>query len=387
MFHAARVSLGALCLLLLSGCDRGRENKQAGKPEPSLARVDNPSSCKDTCSRPMIGPAGVASNRASTVGSVTSETVSRARSQDELEGVPILFSASEGTDPLAADLIDLFGRDKLRVSLIQGLGPRQTLHDLLHRPGVDMAVVEMDSLGSLTARTRRMAQKRLRYIARLYTHDLHVLARRDIADLQQLNGRRVDVGPAGSATWVTAQRVFATLGVKPVLTEFGGSTALDHLRSGEIDAALLIAPRPSRLISDIPPDESLHLLPLPYRGDVAEGYLPGQFEPSDYPNLIRDGRPVHTLAVGTLLAVVNWPKGTKAHGRARRFVHSLYSRFAELQEQGRHPKWKEVSPAAVAPGWQLFQPVEDWLDRYERRSASAAGAISMSASRPHPQDQ
>ena len=183
MFHAARVSLGALCLLLLSGCDRGRENKQAGKPEPSLARVDNPSSCKDTCSRPMIGPAGVASNRASTVGSVTSETVSRARSQDELEGVPILFSASEGTDPLAADLIDLFGRDKLRVSLIQGLGPRQTLHDLLHRPGVDMAVVEMDSLGSLTARTRKMAQKRLRYIARLYTQDLHVLARRDIADL------------------------------------------------------------------------------------------------------------------------------------------------------------------------------------------------------------
>ena len=335
----------------------------------------------------MTRRAGVASPGASIVESVASETVSRARSKDEFAGVPILFSASEETNSLAADLIDLFGRDTLRVSPIQGLGPRQTLNDLLHRPGVDMAVVEMDSLDSLPARTRRVAQKRLRYIARLYTQDVHVLAHRNIADLRQLDGRRVNVGPTGSATWLTAQRVFATLGVKPVLTEFGGSTALDHLRSGEIDAALLIAPRPSRRIFDIPPDGSLHLLPLSYRGELAETYLPGQLEPSDYPNLIRDGRPVHTLAVGTLLAVVNWPKGTKAHGRVRRFVHSLYSRFAELQEQGRHPKWKEVSPAAVAPGWQLFQPVEDWLDRYERRSASAAGAISANASRPHPQDQ
>ena len=387
MFHAAGVSLGALCLLLLSGCDRGRQDWQVGQAEPSLTRGDNPDRCKEKCSRPMINPPGVAAISVSSRQSVGRETVLQPRSKDEFEGVPILFSTSEEPDPLAADLVDLLGRDKLRVSPIQGLGPRQTLNDLLHRPGVDMAVVDMDSLESLTGRTRRLAQKRLRYIARLYTQDLHVLARRNIADLRQLDGRRVDVGRSGSATWRTARLIFATVGISPVLTEFGGSTALDQLRSGEIDAALLIAARPSRRILDIPPDESLHLLPISYRGDLAEAYLPAQLEPSDYPNLIRDGRPVHTLALGTLLAVVNWPKGTEGYSQARRFVHSLYSRFAELQEQGRHPKWKDVSPAAVAPGWQLFQPVEDWLDSYERKSASAAGAIPANASRPLSQNR
>src|SRR5215212_10290388 len=110
MFHVACVPLGSLCLLLLTGCDRGRADRQMGKPEPLLARVDEPL-CKHSCSGPLISRRGGASKPASTVvvGSIASDTVSRARSEDEFDDVPILFSASDENDALAADLIDFFG--------------------------------------------------------------------------------------------------------------------------------------------------------------------------------------------------------------------------------------------------------------------------------------
>jgi TRAP-type uncharacterized transport system substrate-binding protein len=287
-----------------------------------------------------------------------------------------LFSSAETTDHrLPGDLVNVLANDKLRVLPILGGGPLQTIDDLLRLPGIDVGVVQVDAPESLTAAMRTLVRKRLRYIARLYDEEIHVLATRDIHELRHLDGRRVAIGPSGSATSLTSRSLFEKLAIQPITAELDHASALDRLRSGGLDAVLLVAARPARLISDLKADERFHLVSVDYQDELAELYLPGRLEPTDYPNLIHETKPVPTIAVGTVLAVVDWPKGTRGHRRAVRLARAFYSRFGELHGPGRHPKWGEVSPTAMAPGWQLFKPAEDWAKRASESKKNGASGL------------
>ncbi len=82
---------------------------------------------------------------------------------------------------------------------------------------------------------------------------------------------------------------------------------------------------------------------------------------------------MNTLAVGSVLAVFNWPENSDRYRRVERFVNAFFSRFDEFMLPGRHPKWKEVSLTAEVPGWERSKPAQDWLK---------AGRSGPSAGRP-----
>jgi TRAP-type uncharacterized transport system substrate-binding protein len=207
------------------------------------------------------------------------------------------------------------------------------------------------------------AQQRLSYIARLYNEELHVLASRDIMSLKQLDGRKVNIDKPGSGTSLTAKILFDKLGIKPEFTHFDQATSHERLRSGEIQAALYVAGRPVRAISEFQGDGRFHLLSVPFERNVAETYLPARFASSDYPRLIESGKTVETVAVGNVLAVFNWPENSERYKRVERFVEAFFSRFDEFSQPGRHPKWKEVNLTATVPNWQRFKAAQVWLDR------------------------
>jgi uncharacterized protein len=286
--------------------------------------------------------------------------------------VGVISGGADGTYiRIAADLANVLDGDNLRILPIIGRGSLQNLQDIMYMRGVDVGIVQMDARDGLaTAGLQASAQQRLRYVARLYNEELHVIASRDIADLRQLEGRKVNIDKPGSGTNLTARLIFEKLGVKPDFTVYDQATAYERLRSGELQAALFIAGRPVRAISEFQADGRFHLLPVPFEGAIAENYLPARFEPSDYPKLITDGKPVDTVAVGNVLAVFNWPENSERYKRVQRFVDAFFSRFDEFSLAGRHPKWKEVNLSATVPGWQRFKPAQDWLDR-EAVQASA----------------
>jgi hypothetical protein len=80
---------------------------------------------------------------------------------------------------------------------------------------------------------------------------------------------------------------------------------------------------------------------------------------------------VETLAVGSVLAVFNWPRNSERYRRVERFVNEFFSRFGEFQKPGRHPKWKEVSLSATVPGWERAEPARGWLEHQTEANASA----------------
>jgi hypothetical protein len=90
-------------------------------------------------------------------------------------------------------------------------------------------------------------------------------------------------------------------------------------------------------------------------------YLPTRLAPADYPNLIETGGEVPTVATGLVLLAVTSEESSGSAARVARFVETVFPRFAELQGEGRHPKWREVNLAASLPGFKRNAAAASWL--------------------------
>jgi TRAP transporter TAXI family solute receptor len=288
--------------------------------------------------------------------------------------IGIISGGADGTYiRIAADLANVLDGEKLRILPIIGRGSLQNLRDIMFLRGVDIGIVQMDARDGLgDDRLQNDAKRRLRYIARLYNEELHILAPRSVTDLRQLDGQKVNIDRVGSGTSLTARILFDKLGIKPEFTHHDQATAHERLRSGEIKAALFVAGRPVRAIADFQSEGRFHLLPVPFERSVTESYLPVRFSSTDYPRLIDPGQAVDTIAIGNVLAVFNWPEGSERAQRVNRFVEAFFSRFEEFSLPGRHPKWKEVNLGASVPGWERYKPAQDWLDRQARLASASA---------------
>jgi uncharacterized protein len=286
----------------------------------------------------------------------------------------VISGGADGTYiRIAADLANVLDGDEMRILPIIGRGSLQNLRDIMFLRGVDIGIVQMDAREGLGVdNIKNQAVQRLRYIARLYNEEVHVLANRSITDIRQLEGKKVNIDKPGSGTNLTARLIFEKLGIKPDFTTFDQASSYERLRSGEIEAALYVAGRPVRAISEFQGEGRFHLLSVPFEGEIAESYFPARLTNADYPNLVDPDKPAETLAVGSILAVFNWPERSDRYKRVEKFVNAFFSRFAEFQKPGRHPKWKEVNLAASVPGWERVKPAQDWLDL--ATASTSAGA-------------
>ena len=257
---------------------------------------------------------------------------------------------------VAADLAAVLDDgDRLRVLPILGKGSVQNLSDIARLRGVDLGVVQSDAL-AYVRRERLLpgADGLIRSVAKLYDEEVHVLARADVARVEDLAGREVNVDVRGSGTAMTASLIFEGLGLKVQALNMPQDEALLRLRRGEIGAMVYVAGRPARLFSGVEAGSGLRFLSLPADPALLETYLPAEIRHADYPNLVPEDDAVETLAVGAVLAAYAWQPGTDRFSRVARFADDLRSKFPALLRPPRHPKWREVNLAAQAPGWTRF---------------------------------
>ena len=291
-----------------------------------------------------------------------------------LDIVSLISSKPDSSFPdFVGDLDAILSRNHLRLLPILGRGPLHTVNDLLYTPGIDIAVVQADAIGALDHPARR----RLRYIAKVYDEQFHVVAGREITDIRQLDGRKVNIDGPGTGTYLTARNVFKRLKVTPEFTTDDQATSYRKLSAGEIAAAVYVAPGPARELGAFANDSRFHLVPVKYGDEIAGDYLPSEFDPSHYPSLIESGTRVETIAVANVLAVLNWPESSERYRRLARFVSAFFSRYDSSLMHDHRSKWDEGIPSARVPGWQRFRPAQQWLDR-KALAPSALGAIATS---------
>jgi TRAP-type uncharacterized transport system substrate-binding protein len=262
--------------------------------------------------------------------------------------------------------------DNLRILPMVSYGAASNLDDLLYLRGVDLAVTQSDVFEYFrTERKTPNLQNRVHYILRLPIAELHVLANTDIHSLEDLRGKKVNFGPAGSGSSLTGTIVFQRLGVQVEQVLIDQQSALQKLQSGEVAALVRVIGKPVDFFTRIPPNSGLHLVPIPFTKTFADYYTLGEFETKDYPSLVAEGQKVDTIAVPAVLAVFNWPRGSDRYRRIERFVERLFINWDQFLVAPRHPKWRDVNLGATVPGWTRYIIAERTLERFHGPSVSA----------------
>jgi TRAP transporter TAXI family solute receptor len=271
---------------------------------------------------------------------------------------------------IGADLASVLDNgDELRVLPIVGRGSVQSVADILFLKGVDVGIVRSDTLDYLEQKgIATNIKKQFTYITKLYNEEMHVVARKSIHSVRDLEGKTVAVDLPNGGTFITSIIVFERLGIKANFVYIEQRIALDKLKKGEVDAVIAVQGKPSKATTQID-DDNLHLVPIEYAKALQVDYLPAELDYEDYPKLIDKGQRVDTIAVPAVLAAYNWAPNTDRYRRLAHFVDVFFSKISDFQKPPFHPKWKEVSLTASLPGWTRFKPAQDWLAQHADATA------------------
>jgi len=257
-------------------------------------------------------------------------------------------------------------KGELRIIAMLGRGSIQNMSDLLWLKGVDMAIVQSDVLANFSrdgAAGVKNIHNSVRYITKLYDEELHLVASKSIQSIDQLNGKRISVGNTGSGTTMTSLLLLNSWGIDAETINMSFEETSAKLKSGEVDAAFMITGKPAGYLQEMDPEGKLHVVPVQISPDLAElGYLKGELNSNDYPNLIPAGTSVETIAVGAVLAVYNWSSDHDKYRRlsvfSKRLIEELDSFKENTADKGGsyHPKWAQVYLPNKVPSWTRFSP-------------------------------
>lgn len=267
---------------------------------------------------------------------------------------------------IAYDLsVGLQDGDNLRIVPVVGLGGVQNIRDVRSLKGIDIGITQSNILNTYHRNNREQVganeARKLVYIAKLFTEEIHIIAKEDISSIGQLRGKKVNLTEVGSGTQFTMRDIFRGLGIKIEEVNFPQATALEKLREGEISATILIAGKSAPSVANIKREDGFRILSIPYASALQDDYLPAKLTSDDYPELIEPGKSVSTAAVSAVLIAYNWEEGSDRYRRVKKFVEALWAKIDQFQKPPHHPKWREVNLASTLPGLERFEPMQTLL--------------------------
>jgi len=295
------------------------------------------------------------------------------------EGTVTVITAPAGgaTSVFGSDMARVLDDDAtIRVLPVLGKGPVRNVVDILYLKSIDMGAVAADvpefyklqyNIPDITSR--------LRYVAKLYHNELHIIATKSIKSIFDLDGKKIvaqtDVG------YYSAKVIFSRLNIKATFDyRTDDARALQKIADGEADAYITSTGKIFSLARNLKNENrALHLVSVPYDRRLQDMYLPTTLSSEDYPNLLSPGETIDTIATSVLLVSFNWPENTERYNRVARFVDVFFSKIEEFMKPPRHPKWKEASIAATIPGWQRFKAADEWLTRHNMLSTSQSAEV------------
>ncbi len=246
----------------------------------------------------------------------------------------------------------------IELAILPSQGALQNVIDVFRYKSVQLGVTQSDVLSYLQIYARgdpdaRRVIGELQIAGGLYDEDVYLFARPGINGLADLSGKRVDIGPPGSGTTVTALVLLHLAGVEPreVVNLFETRQVITALRAGRIDAFFRVAGTPAEYLREsISASYGFVLVPIrlnPKTEDapLAQHYTPTVIKAHAYPWL---DRPVETVKIRTAMVTAGAPVGSAACDAIGRLFRLVADNVPWLRQHG-HPKWKELErgPADV----------------------------------------
>jgi uncharacterized protein len=239
-------------------------------------------------------------------------------------------------------------------------GPIANVGRLMSTENAGLSVVPSDML-LYTAHSEdprlRKAKIYLRFIMTIGQKVVHVVARKDITRLEDLNGRRVVMGPDNTASWVVSNNILYLHGVTPSeRLQLKPPDGISALLTDQADAAFLIGDAPMQALSVMRQNaeirskvEQVHMLELKFPL-THTGYRPVTVS---YPGIAEK---LETVAILPTLVAYDFTHKSTPYFRQRcielaRIGEKIRSRLEELRASG-HKQWSATTWEIEAGDWQ-----------------------------------
>src|SRR5438309_1980535 len=209
-----------------------------------------------------------------------------------LDGAPIRLAAE-----IARVVYD--GPNMLVLPIVTR-GATENLNSLLYLRGVDTAIINSDALEEYKLQAPDI-QRRITYLLSLFPSELHIFVRPEITSLQDLAGKKVNFNTQGTAAAYSGPLIFSRLGIEVDKTFIPHQVAIEQMRKGEMSAVVFITSKPVDAFVRGRWEAGFKFLPVQYDKKFEDYYLPATLDTNEYPNLIKQGERVSTIAVPTAL--------------------------------------------------------------------------------------
>jgi len=250
----------------------------------------------------------------------------------------IATGSSEGTYfKVAQDIKQIAEKEGIPIEVVQTNGSFDNIN-LLAAGKVDLAIMQLDVLRFVAEimlkETGLNILQEAKVALNLYLEEIHVITKNpEIRALNQLQGKRVAVGPKKSGSALTAEVLLAGFGVKIEPLFDAPELAVKKLSLGEIDALIFIGGAPVPAFQSL--DKSFHFVNLPADSGLEQLYPKKKIAKSVYPWVDE----VDTHAVPSVVMTRNRSENDFVSA-LQRLVLLILSQKEHLDATG-HPKWKD----------------------------------------------
>jgi len=243
----------------------------------------------------------------------------------------------------------------LRIVPIMGKNHVQSIYDLLYLKGVDFALVRADAVEYVKRYGNfPSVQNVVRNFTKISDEKIVIIANKDIESVEDLNGKTISLGPAGSGEFVTGTILLDSLGIEAKAIEMENSAAAKQMKSGKLAAMVYLLRTPdavqsaadldaSKRIRNLKSIDKVHVLSVPESEELEAIYESEKLRNSDLPGLIKKGDSVDSYSVDAILAAYNWNSDNPRYGRVLRFVDAFVAGLDGLKSDAYEPVWKRVS--------------------------------------------
>ncbi|MDA0701722.1 MAG: TAXI family TRAP transporter solute-binding subunit [Proteobacteria bacterium] len=274
-------------------------------------------------------------------------------------GVPGLIAVAQSTDGAVFN-VEAIGKGDLESGLAQA----------------DIAYWAFNGFGTFAEQGQI---DELSAIASLYPESIHIVVRADsdITDIGQLRGRKVSLGPVQSGSFVDSQIILEAYGLSLEDIDVDllmPGTAIDKLRTGEVDAVFLVAGYPVRALSEFAKDFRLRLLPID--GETAERLVtenPFFSRDSISADVYKTDKDVETLNVRALWIASAKLDDELVYGITRALWHTRNRKLLD----NAHPDGLGIQLETALVG--LTIPLHPGAERYYREAGLLRGGAQDGA--------
>ena len=291
-----------------------------------------------------------------------------------------LEHASNTYAALARDMVAVLDEpNNLRVLPMMGHGAVRNIEDMLYLRGVDIGMVRSDIIKHLELEGNLVsAQRRLRYILKLYDEPFHVIARKEFTEFAALRDQAVGTGPQNSGADLSGRTFLRVLNMDTQIVNGTWPEAVEQLKSGALAAIIYPTRARSKFIRRLSEDPSLHLLSVPDIGtDALDIYTSVELTNEDYPGFIGKEETRSTLQVAAILTTFNWrPDGGPRYQRVTNFITKLFTKMDELRAPSRHSVWRKLKLVEDVKGWERYAPAQKLIDSAPQATLAVGGPVS-----------